>query len=130
MLMTAVLGSEGITSSNSFVWLLRNTTKFTQQLAGCKQMRTYNTGFVGIAVGANPHGHDNFFERRVAGALADAIDCALHLARACGDCGQGVGHGKTQIVVTGGWDRYFLDSPPPPAVGSDPSSELVVHADV
>ena len=39
-------------------------------------------GLVRIAVGAHPHGHDDFFQRRVAGAFADAIDGALHLARA------------------------------------------------
>ena len=43
--------------------------------------------------------HDDFFERAVAGALADAVDGALDLARA-GDHGrEAVGHRHAEIVV-------------------------------
>ena len=43
---------------------------------------------------------DHFFERAVAGALADAIDGALDLARTGHDGGQAVGHRHAQIIMT------------------------------
>ena len=39
------------------------------------------------------------FQRGVAGALADAVDGALHLAHAGADRGQRVGDGEAQVVV-------------------------------
>ena len=51
-------------------------------------------------VGAHARRHHDFLERRVAGALADAVDRALHLTRAGGDRGQRVGDRQAEIVVT------------------------------
>src|SRR5437773_62049 len=44
--------------------------------------------------------HHEFFQRRITGALADAVDRALDLAYACSDGGVSVGDRKTQVVVT------------------------------
>jgi hypothetical protein len=43
--------------------------------------------------------HDDFFERTVAGAFADAVDGALDLAGAGDHRGQAVGHRHAEIVV-------------------------------
>ena len=43
--------------------------------------------------------HDDLFERRVARALADAVDRALDLPHAGADRGQRVGDGEAEIVV-------------------------------
>ncbi len=43
--------------------------------------------------------HDDFFERGVAGALADAVDGAFDLARAGGERGDGIGDAEAEIVV-------------------------------
>ena len=46
-----------------------------------------------------PEGHDDFFERRVAGPLAEAVDRHLDLAGAGLDRGERVGRGKPEVVV-------------------------------
>ena len=43
--------------------------------------------------------HHQFLHRAIAGALADAVDGAFHLARAAFDGGQGIGHRHAQVVV-------------------------------
>ena len=51
-------------------------------------------------VPAGLHRHHDLFERAVAGALAQAVDGALDLARAADlDAGQRVGHRHAQVVV-------------------------------
>ena len=45
-------------------------------------MRRVDAGLVGQHVAARPDRHHDLFERRVAGALADAVDGALDLPRA------------------------------------------------
>ena len=51
-------------------------------------------------VAARLHRHHDFLERAVAGALAQAVDGALHLARAAElHAGQRVGHRHAQVVV-------------------------------
>ena len=52
-----------------------------------------------IAVAAHIQGRGNLFKSRVAGPFADAVDGALHLARAGVDGGQRVGHRQAEIVV-------------------------------
>ena len=45
------------------------------------------------------HGHDQFFEGRIAGPLADAVDGAFELARPGSDCFEKVGYRQPQVVV-------------------------------
>ena len=56
-------------------------------------------GVVRQAVGPDAQRHHDLFERRVAGALADAVDRALDLAHAALDRRQAVGDGEAEIVV-------------------------------
>ena len=48
--------------------------------------------------GSGAECHDDFFQRRVARALADTIDGDLGLARALLQTGQGVGHGQPRSL--------------------------------
>ena len=50
-------------------------------------------------IGAHLQRHHDLFERRVAGALADAVDRALDLARAGLHRGQRIGDRQSEIVV-------------------------------
>jgi hypothetical protein len=62
-----------------------------------------------IEVGPRPHRHHDFFERRVAGPLADAVDRAFDLARPVLDRGQAVGNREAQVVVAVRADRRLVD---------------------
>ena len=71
----------------------------------------------GVGVDRNPEmvlpgiqSHDDFFQRGVAGPLADSVDAALHLAGAELDCDKAVGHGQTQVVVAMDADHHVFDS--------------------
>ena len=57
---------------------------------------------------ADPRRHDDFLERRVAGALADAVDRALDLPRAAGERGQRVGDREAEIVVAVRAQRHLV----------------------
>ncbi len=52
-----------------------------------------------VEIVARAQGHHDFFERAVAGPLADAVDRAFDLPGAVFDARQAVGHGQAQIVV-------------------------------
>ena len=54
---------------------------------------------------ARPEGHDDLLERRVAGALAEAVDRHLDLARAGLDGGERVGRREPEVVVAVDADR-------------------------
>ena len=65
---------------------------------------------------ARPEGHDDLLERRVAGALAEAVDRDLDLARAGLDGGERVGRREPEVVVAVDADRRVradeVDDPP------------------
>src|SRR5690606_12020996 len=50
-------------------------------------------------IAAHAQGLDQLFKRGIAGALADAVYRALHLARTGRDRSQAVGHGHAEIVM-------------------------------
>ena len=53
--------------------------------------------------------HHDFFQRAVAGPLADAVDRAFDLAGARFHRGQAVGHGQAQVVVAMDADHGLVD---------------------
>jgi len=63
--------------------------------------------------------HHHFFERGVAGALANAVDRAFDLPRACPHAGQRVRNRHAQIVVTVGRDNHILGARHIPADAID-----------
>ena len=88
-----------------------------------------DAGLVGIAVATDAHRHDDFFERGVAGTLANAIDGALDLAGSRGNGGHGVGYRHAEIVVAVGRDSDVLDSLHAAANGCDQVAEFRRHGE-
>mmetsp|Transcript_12663 Transcript_12663/g.30559 ORF Transcript_12663/g.30559 Transcript_12663/m.30559 type:complete len:514 (+) Transcript_12663:268-1809(+) len=68
---------------------------------------------------AHEDGHAHLLQARVAGALPDAVDGALHLPRAVGHARQGVGGGQPQVVLAVRGDHEL-----PRHVGLDAGDEL------
>src|SRR5208282_4404307 len=110
ILVNSGLMRKRIAASDGLVWLHRDTCDFRQRLAGSVQLFGGNCGFVRITVAAYPHGHDDFFEGGIAGALANAVDGALHLARTLLHSRQRVRDRQTEVVMAMGGDRYLLDA--------------------
>ncbi len=80
------------------------------QPAGGHQPRACRSRVVGVVVVVpGAQGHDDFFQRAVAGPLADAVDRALDLSGAVLDGGQAVGHGQAQVVVAVDADHRLVD---------------------
>ena len=100
VLMDAGGVREGVTAYDGFVGLHRHVHQAGDEAAG----GVYALG-VDVCVDAEArvvtledHGH--FFERGVAGALADAIDGHFRLACAGQNAGHGVGRRHAEVVVT------------------------------
>ncbi len=53
--------------------------------------------------------HDHFFEGSVAGSFAEPIDRTFDLAGAVADTGDGVGCGKSEVIVAMAGDNGFVD---------------------
>src|ERR1700688_185962 len=77
--MDACFVRESVASSDGFIGLHGHAGDFAQHLAGGKEVFPSDSGLIGITVMTNSHGHDDLFERSVAGALADAVDSAFDL---------------------------------------------------
>src|SRR3984885_13109094 len=127
ILVDAGFVGEGVASDDGLVGLHGHAGDLAQQLAGGEQMFGSDGSFVGIAIVTNAEGHDNFFERGIAGALADAIDGAFNLAGSGGDGSHGVGYSHAEIVVAVSGDGDVLDSLHAAADGGDQVSELGGH---
>jgi hypothetical protein len=70
-----------------------------QQLRRGHQPARVDAGIDVVEGVAHLQRHHQFLHRGIAGALADAVDGALDLARAALDRGQRVGHGQAEVVV-------------------------------
>ena len=60
-------------------------------------------------VGAGAESHDELFQGAVAGALADTVDCTLHLPCARLDSSNGVRDRQAQVIVAVDRDDRLLD---------------------
>ena len=115
VLVDAALVGEGVLADDRLVELHGEAGHRRDEAAGAGDVARVNVGLVGQAVAAHLQGHDDLFQRRVAGPLADAVDGALDLASAAQHAGQAVGHSQAQVVVAvGGEDhrvgvRHVLD---------------------
>ena len=71
--------------------------------------------------------HDDFFERAVAGALADAVDGALDLPRAGDHGGEAVGHRHAEIVVAVHREADLVDAAHVLAQVAEQLGEFIRH---
>ena len=79
-------------------------------LAGGIELVHLDVVGVGELVAADHEGGGDLFEGGVAGALADAVDGALDLARAALNAGEGVGDGHAEVVVAVGGEDDVVDA--------------------
>ena len=99
VLVDAGFVRERIAADDRLVGLHVLAGERAEQLAGGKDLARVDGRVERQAVGAHAGRHHDLFERRVAGALADAVDRALDLPRAGGDRRERVGDGKPEVVV-------------------------------
>src|ERR1700746_3260363 len=97
--MDASLVGEGVASGDGLVGLHWDARNLAQHLAGGKNLLAYHAGLVWVTIRPNMHRHQNFFERGVAGPLADAVDGALNLPSSGANCGQSIRYRHAKIVV-------------------------------
>ena len=93
ILMNAGFVSKRIASDDRLVRLDRNAGNLTEHLARGVKVFADNAGVIGVVVGAHPHSHNDFFQRRIPRALANTVNGALHLARARFDGSQRICYG-------------------------------------
>src|SRR5258708_6996805 len=93
------LMGKSVAADDGFVRLGLESDNLRQQAACGIDFLRVDGGRIWQLRLANVQSHHDLFQRRIAGALANAVDGAFHLPRARLDRGQGVGHGQTQILV-------------------------------
>ena len=99
ILVDAAFMRERILADDGLVVLYREARDTAQHGGGTREVFGFHTGRIRQRVVADAQRHDNFFQRRIAGALAEAIDCTLHLAGPIGHGADGVGDREAEIVV-------------------------------
>ena len=88
VLVNAGFVRERIGADNRLVGRHRDADDRRQRVAGRHEALRVDAGAMGQGVGAHLQRHHDFFERGIAGALADAVDGAFDLARARLDGGE------------------------------------------
>ena len=109
VLVDAGLVGEGVLADDRLVALHLDAGDVGHQPAGGHEPLGVDARVGVVVVVPRAQGHDDFFQRAVAGPLADAVDRALDLARAGLDGGQAVGHGQAQVVVAVDADHGLVD---------------------
>jgi hypothetical protein len=99
VLVDARFVGECVGTDDGLVALHRHADQALQQLRSADDARGIDRAVLLVESLAHLQHHRDFFQRAVAGALADAVDGAFDLARAAFDGGQRVGHGQAQVVV-------------------------------
>src|SRR5215467_12797407 len=100
VLMDAGFMCERVPAHNRFVWLDTKTNNAGKHLTGRINLARLDSSLEGETIRAHVDGHDDFFQRSVAGPLANAIDRAFNLPGAGIDRGQAVGDRQSEVVVT------------------------------
>ena len=91
---------KGVGANDGLVGLHDEAGGLRHELGGRHDLRGVDAHVQAEIVAPRAHGHDDLLQRAVAGALAQAVDGALHLARATDlHAGQRVGHRHAQVVV-------------------------------
>ncbi len=110
VLVDAGLVREGVRADDGLVRLHHHAGAQADQATGARQLRRVDAGAQAEQRRAGVQRHHDLFQRRVAGALADAVDRDLRLARAVADAGQGVGRRQTEVVVAMHRDGDVVDA--------------------
>ena len=71
---------KGIGTDDGLVWLYRKTGDGRDQTGTVHDLCRVEFGIAGKDIAARAHGHHHFFQCRVTGAFAQAIDRAFNLA--------------------------------------------------
>ena len=93
---------EGVLAHDRLVVLHREGRDGRDQLRGAGQHRRLDARLVGQHVAASADRHHDFFQRRIARPLAEAVDRALDLPCAARDAGQRIGDREAEIVMAMG----------------------------
>ena len=99
---------EGVRADDGLVGLDQNAGHGGDHARGLVNLLGANISLQAVGVPARVQGHDDFFQRRVAGAFADAVDGAFDLPRARAGGGEGVGRRHAEVVVAVGGQRDVL----------------------
>ena len=97
--MDAGFVREGVLADDRLVALHDEAGQRAQQAAGRVELGRVDLRADLVMVGAGAERHDDFFERCIARALADAVDRAFDLPCAAFDASQRVRNGHAQIVM-------------------------------
>ena len=99
VLVNAGRMGEGVRPDDRLVRLHHHAGDLADQPAGLRDLFGMNLriGLIEVFPGAKPH--DNFFQRRIPGSLADSIDRALDLACPFEHRSQTIPHGEAKVVV-------------------------------
>ena len=113
--MDAGLVCKCICADNRLGRSIRNAGNGLNHAAGTVNLLGVNAGIAVKVILAGLECHDNFFQRSIAGALADAIDGTLYLTDACLNAAPLPNSQLGQNLATPGWNCHhdnFKDSNP------------------
>ena len=99
MLVNAGLVRKGIGADDRLVGRNLLADDIVEQLRSAVDLRGDDVRMTAIEVSSGLKSHDDLFERGVARPFADPVDCTLDLPHAGCHRGQGIGYGKSQVVV-------------------------------
>ena len=91
---------KGVGADNRLIRLHRKPRNARDEFRYGNNLRGVDTRRARKHVLARVHGHHDFFERRIAGALTKAIDGAFDLPHAMHYRGKRIGHRDAEIVMT------------------------------
>src|SRR5690606_10512384 len=99
VLVDARLVGEGVLADDGLVALDHDAGQRRDHAARRVQLGRVDARADAVIVAAGPQDHDDLFQRGVSGALADAVDGALDLARTALDGSHRGGYRHAQVVV-------------------------------
>ena len=101
---------EGVGAHDGLVGLDAHARDAGDEVARAGELLGHDVGVGVELLAVHLDGHDDLFERGVAGALAQAVDGALNLAGAVLDALEGKGRGHAEVVVRVHGDDDILDA--------------------
>ena len=127
ILMDARFMSEGVLADDGFVRLHYYAREPGHHFTGIVYLLGNNIGATIPEIFPYLERHNDFFQRSIAGPLADAVNGALHLPRSVLDSAEGVSHRQSQIIVTVNADYCLIDVTDPPHQFGNLGAEFVRH---